>query len=199
MQIGFAKCRVFINALKVRPIPAMDQVEFSRPAIHVSSQPANGFFKITPVFGRGCGRIKRIQLLHRIVAPCHAIEQARRCARTNSRQQLRNPEPGNAIAQVLGPAQDGENVLDMRRLQELKPAELHEWNIAARIGRALRVTIVMYRSRKSVQRRAGFHEYDRAMPVPEIFQVRCLETGELFDVGACNRHTAEDRQSSERE
>ena len=58
------------------------------------------------------------------------------------------------------------------------------------IGRALRVAIVMYRSRKGVQQRAGFTEYDRAIPVPEIFQVRCLETNELFDPDACNRHTA---------
>ena len=61
------------------------------------------------------------------------------------------------------------------------------------IGRALRVAIVMYRSRKGVQRRAGFREYDRAIPVPEIFQVRCLETDELFDVDACNKHTATER------
>src|SRR5712691_1994386 len=27
----------------------------------------------------------------------------------------------------------------------------------------------------------GFREYERAIPVPEIFQVRCLETDELFD------------------
>src|SRR5581483_1768599 len=58
------------------------------------------------------------------------------------------------------------------------------------VGRALRVAIVMYRSRKGVQRRAGFAEYDRAIPVPEICQVRCLETDELFDRDACNRHTA---------
>ncbi len=63
------------------------------------------------------------------------------------------------------------------------------------VGRALRVAIVMYRSRKGVQRRAGFCEYDRAIPVPEIFQVRCLETDELFNVGACNKHTATERQS----
>jgi hypothetical protein len=48
-----------------------------------------------------------------------------------------------------------------------------------------------------VQRRAGFREYDRAIPVPEIFQVRCLETDELFDVGACNKHTATERQSTD--
>jgi hypothetical protein len=61
------------------------------------------------------------------------------------------------------------------------------------IGRALRVAIAMYRSRQAVQQRFGFREYDRAMPVAEIFQVRCLETDELFDVDACNAHTLEER------
>jgi hypothetical protein len=63
------------------------------------------------------------------------------------------------------------------------------------IGRALRVAIALYRSRQTVQQRLGFREYDRAMPVPEIFQVRCLETDELFDVDACNKHTVEERAS----
>jgi hypothetical protein len=67
------------------------------------------------------------------------------------------------------------------------------------IGRALRVAIAMYRSRRTVQQRLGFREYDRAMPVPEIFQVRCLETDELFDVGACNKHTLEERSSNDPE
>jgi hypothetical protein len=35
------------------------------------------------------------------------------------------------------------------------------------------------------------------MPVPEIFQVRCLETDELFDVDACNAHTLEERASGD--
>jgi hypothetical protein len=65
------------------------------------------------------------------------------------------------------------------------------------VGRALRVAISMYRSRKEVQRRAGFREYDRAIPVPEIFQVRCQETDELFDLELCNRATAAERQSSD--
>jgi hypothetical protein len=67
------------------------------------------------------------------------------------------------------------------------------------VGRALRVAIAMYRSRRTVQQRLGFREYDRAMPVPEIFQVRCLETDELFDVDACNRHTAAERTSCDPE
>jgi hypothetical protein len=64
------------------------------------------------------------------------------------------------------------------------------------IGRALRVAIAMYRSREQVQSRLGFRKYDRAIPVPEIFQVRCLETDELFDVSACNTHTAGERASN---
>src|SRR3954453_3544304 len=64
------------------------------------------------------------------------------------------------------------------------------------VGRALRVAIAMYRSRRTVQQRAGFRDYDRTMPVPDIFQVRCLETDELFDAYAGNTHTAAERASS---
>ena len=65
------------------------------------------------------------------------------------------------------------------------------------VGRALRVAIAMYRSRRTVQQRLGFREYDRAMPVPEFYQVRCLETDELFNLNACNSHTAVERASSD--
>ena len=61
------------------------------------------------------------------------------------------------------------------------------------VGRALRVAICMWRYR--VYRRLGYRQYETTIPVPEIFQVRCLETDELFDVGACNRHTAAERAS----
>jgi hypothetical protein len=64
------------------------------------------------------------------------------------------------------------------------------------VSRALRVSVAMYRSRRTVQQRLGFREYDRAIPVPEIFQVRCLETDELFDPELCNRHTAAECASS---
>jgi hypothetical protein len=67
------------------------------------------------------------------------------------------------------------------------------------VGRALRVAIAMYRSRRTVQQRRGFREYERAMPVPDIYQVRCLETDELFDADACNRHTVVERASSDPE
>ena len=62
------------------------------------------------------------------------------------------------------------------------------------VGRALRVAICMWRYR--VYRRLGYPQYETTIPVPEIFQVRCLETDELFDVEDCNRHTAAERASS---
>jgi hypothetical protein len=65
------------------------------------------------------------------------------------------------------------------------------------VGRALRVAIAMYRSRRTVRQRAGFRECDRAMAVPDIYQVRCLETEELFDADACNAHTMRERDSSD--
>jgi hypothetical protein len=63
------------------------------------------------------------------------------------------------------------------------------------VGRALRVAVIRYRYRIGVRRRRGSAEYDPSIPVPEIFQVRCLETDELFDADACNRHTAKERAS----
>jgi hypothetical protein len=65
------------------------------------------------------------------------------------------------------------------------------------VGRALRVAICMWRYR--VYRRMGYRQCETTIPVPEIFQVRCLETDELFDVDACNRHTAAERASSDPE
>jgi len=35
------------------------------------------------------------------------------------------------------------------------------------------------------------------MPVPEIFQVRCLETDELFDVDARDAHSLEEHASGD--
>ena len=64
------------------------------------------------------------------------------------------------------------------------------------VGRALRVAIIFYRSRRTIQQRLGFREYDRAMPVPELYQVRCLESDEVFDVDACNAHTAGERMGA---
>jgi hypothetical protein len=128
---------------------------------------------------------------------CRAAIQAERAKRTAKPSQVNNELPDYNVDRVKLVCRspriavrfmDGEAVFTHVPSAPGKPLN---------IGRALRVAIIMYRSRKAVQRRAGFREYDRAIPVPEIFQVRCLETDELFDVDACNRHTARERESSD--
>ena len=44
--------------------------------------------------------------------------------------QLQHPEAGHPVARVLGEAQDREQVLDVRRLEELQPAELDVGDVA---------------------------------------------------------------------
>ena len=46
-------------------------------------------------------------------------------------QELQHPGAGRPVARVLGEAQDREQVLDVRGLEELQPAELHERDVAA--------------------------------------------------------------------
>ena len=50
--------------------------------------------------------------------------------RADAGQQLQHPEAGHPVARVLREAQDREHVLDVRRLEELQPAELHEGDVA---------------------------------------------------------------------
>ena len=61
----------------------------------------------------------------------HVAQQRVGQARAHARQQLRDPERGQAVARVLGPAQAGQRVLDVRGLEEAQPAELHERDVAA--------------------------------------------------------------------
>jgi len=65
------------------------------------------------------------------------------------------------------------------------------------VGRALRVAICMWRYR--VYRRLGYRQYETTIPVPEIFQERCLETDEVFDAYDGQAHTAGERASSDLE
>ena len=63
-------------------------------------------------------------------------------ARAHPGQQLRDAEAGQAVARVLGPAQAGERVLDVRRLEETQAAELHERDVAAAELDLQRVAVV---------------------------------------------------------
>ena len=52
--------------------------------------------------------------------------------RTDAFQQLQDSKPGDAINRVLGPPQDGQHVLHMRRFDEFKATKLDEGDVPPR-------------------------------------------------------------------
>ncbi len=52
--------------------------------------------------------------------------------RADARQQLQHPGAGETVARILGPAQHGEHILDVRRIQEFEAAELHIGDVPPR-------------------------------------------------------------------
>ncbi|MEY9409034.1 CRISPR/Cas system CSM-associated protein Csm3 (group 7 of RAMP superfamily) [Bradyrhizobium ottawaense] len=67
----------------------------------------------------------------RIGAFRHLVEHALRGRGADARQQMQNAETGDAVARVLGKAQQRQHVLDVRGVEEFQPAELDERNVAA--------------------------------------------------------------------
>ena len=61
----------------------------------------------------------------------HQIEDTMSRSRADARQKLHQPEPGNAIARVLGKPQQREHILDVGGIEEFQAAELHERDVAA--------------------------------------------------------------------
>jgi len=56
------------------------------------------------------------------------VEDSRGVRGSHARQQLQHPEGSDAVARIVGPAQHGEQVLDVGGLEELETAVLHEGN-----------------------------------------------------------------------
>ena len=95
-----------------------------------------------PVGARCRRRHKRLDGLGRLRRGRHCIQQAPGLGRPKTRQQLRHPKARQPAARVLRPAQHRQKVLDVRRLQELQPAELDKRDVAARQLQLQRGTVV---------------------------------------------------------
>jgi hypothetical protein len=66
------------------------------------------------------------------VARAHVVDHAPGRLRAHAGEELDGAETGDAVARVLGPAQQRQHVLDVGGLEELEPAVLHERDIAPR-------------------------------------------------------------------
>src|SRR5690606_39730579 len=81
------------------------------------------------------GRGRRLGPGERIEAAAvgdDTIEEPLRGGRADAGQQLQRAKRGDAVARIVRPAQDGEQVLHVRRLEELETAVLHIGNVPPR-------------------------------------------------------------------
>ena len=69
--------------------------------------------------------------MQRVRALRHLVEHALRGGGPDARQQMQDAKTGDAVARILGKAQQRQHVLDMRGVEEFQPAELDEGDVAA--------------------------------------------------------------------
>jgi hypothetical protein len=82
------------------------------------------------MLGRCGRRLEFAQSRDRVGLIADALQDFRRRDRAGARQQLHHPETGDAVARIFRPAQEGQHVLDVRRLEKFQAAEFHERNVA---------------------------------------------------------------------
>src|SRR6185437_3166525 len=59
------------------------------------------------------------------------VERAARVARAHAGQELHSAERRQAVARIVGPAQYGEQILDVAGLEKLEAAVFHERNLSS--------------------------------------------------------------------
>ena len=131
IEIAGADHRIGIAVLEMRLIPSAYALELRRPFWRLTVEEPHQRDEVPPVLDGLRGRVERRQGVDRWPS-LHAIERLAGCGRSETLQKLNDPKAGDAIGGVLCPAQHRQHVLDVRGLDELEPAELDEWNIAAR-------------------------------------------------------------------
>jgi hypothetical protein len=121
-----------MNALQMRLVPGAHPLQVGRPGRGAGAQARKEVDEARPV-GLGAGRgAEGGERDSRIERRLHGLKGCIGSRRADPGQQLQHAEGGDAIPWVLGEAQHGQHVLDMRGIEELQPAELDERNVAAR-------------------------------------------------------------------
>ena len=155
-QVAFANRRVLVQPMELRPIPGVDPLHILRP-VRIGAQRIEGLHPRRPV---GCGhgwRFEGMQRGHGICGARHRVEQPPRARRADARHELGDAQARHPAARVLCPSQHRENVLYVRGLEKLQPAELHERDVAARELELERRAVVRgaKQCRLALQRDAG--------------------------------------------
>ena len=115
---------------QVRLVPAAHQIKFRRPARGRAAHQPDRLDERSPVLGGRRRRLEFAERLRRIGWPGDAIKDFGRRRRPRAGQQLNHAEAGKAVARVFRPAQERQQILDVRGFEKLQSAELDEGNVA---------------------------------------------------------------------
>ena len=132
LDVGQAHRCVFVQPLHLRLVPLRHLLRRHRPG---SARRAGGFDQPRELVP---GRTHAVR--HRLFGEqrgtrrrgLEIVQDACRRLRPHAVQQLHRAESRHAVAQVLRPAQDGQQVLHVRRFEKFEAAELHERNVPPR-------------------------------------------------------------------
>jgi hypothetical protein len=127
-EVGAPRLGVLVNAFQVRfiPEPRPFEVDGSFRITQVADGPNEGF----PVIAGAGRRGQAAKCCEWIGCFRHLIEYALRGPGPDAGQKMQQPEAGDAVARILGEAQQRQHVLDVRGIEKFQAAELHERDIA---------------------------------------------------------------------
>src|SRR5215831_175060 len=107
-QVALADGGILVDALKMRGIPAADEIEFGGPARRLPVHKLYGVNKVGPILRCGRGRCELAQSAHWVALLGHSVEDAGGRGRPGARQELDHAESRDSVARVFSPAQERE-------------------------------------------------------------------------------------------
>jgi hypothetical protein len=124
-EVRPARVGVFMDAIQMRLVPSARPLHVERP--HGLPEVVEEVDEARPGLR---SLLRHGEARQRRVGQRHTFENAGGGSGTDTGQQLQHAEPGDPVARVLRKAQDRDQVLDVRRLQELQAADLDEGDVA---------------------------------------------------------------------
>src|SRR3989442_559748 len=113
-EVALADGGILVDALKMRRVPAADEIKLGRPARRLPVHKLYGVNKGGPILHCGRGRCEIAQSAHWVAVLGHSVDHARGGGRSDARQKLDHAESRDAVARVFSPAQEREHVFDVR-------------------------------------------------------------------------------------
>ena len=121
---------MLVHAFHVRLVPLADQSDLADPLTVGLAQRLEQVDEFLPCDARVVRWLVGVESRERVIVGDEVVQRLLRIRGAHARHELQDAESRELIARVVGPAQHGEQVLDVRGLEELEAPVLHERNLA---------------------------------------------------------------------